>query len=650
MDNSNEFDLDSYIEKICSTAEVDPYDDVFEGSKYSDEGMSLSFHDLMLSAITSNWDPAYNENAQDILSNKSKFVEFILNTDMQSGLPPKQCFINYLEFVKKYFKYGFFISNLNHANYLTIQLDSIFDSSSHVPILGEPGVGKYSIAELIHHESERSDFPFETIDCSGHSDEQLCSIVFGSVNRENNETYSGILKTADKGTLYLEDLHQSKNTFQSKLIRFLRDGTYSMVGSDELLKSTIRIIGSVTDTEYDKSIEQNLYVKPGLFSNFSLPSIILPAIRLVRSNIPLLIYLHIQKAKHKFNINKDTSINIPFFILQYWITQENWIENLYRLQAVIECYCKTYINNIKPGEGPGDHTFSRWPNSISSVNIDPKGYRFFKIPSKEKKAVIEYATMAGSLEICNYLNSSSYIDISIFEPFELFDTPLLLLMLYYQDVETKKEGIRYSAYNDLSSFQTDFGIDKLLLSIKGTDKIAKDTEYDKPVLESFKEKRKKKLNINKIIAEVYENSDEFPTIIYVPSDGSQAKGLEYSQDVRAEISLFVFLIYEKTKTKKDGTPNTVNWGINWLANMEREEFQPFLDVCRWFGYTEEDLKNSRPAWWYNLNTLRSYLSRLKIIFKDNEIYDKLITRHSRKGKSSIYRLHKDLEAAIIIKQ
>lgn len=102
---------------------------------------------------------------------------------------------------------------------------------------GETGTGKTELASLIHTLSERRTEPFVSATCSQLSDEQfLRSALFGHIKGSFSgatQDRAGLVETAGRGVLLLDDLHKLGEGSSVILHSFLDDGEYSRLGQDE---------------------------------------------------------------------------------------------------------------------------------------------------------------------------------------------------------------------------------------------------------------------------------------------------------------------------------------------------------------------------------------------------------------------------------
>ena len=104
-----------------------------------------------------------------------------------------------------------------------------------VLITGETGVGKEVVARLIHVHSARSRQPFMAVNCSGIPETLLASELFGHQRGSFTGAYRdkvGLIRQADRGTLFLDELGEMSLAMQAMLLRFSETGEIQTVGMD----------------------------------------------------------------------------------------------------------------------------------------------------------------------------------------------------------------------------------------------------------------------------------------------------------------------------------------------------------------------------------------------------------------------------------
>jgi DNA-binding NtrC family response regulator len=109
----------------------------------------------------------------------------------------------------------------------------IADTDTNVLITGESGTGKEVVAHAIHQQSRRSTGTFQTIDCTAIPETLFESILFGHARGAFTGAVSdqaGLLKGADRGTAFFDEIGELPATLQSKLLRVIQEQTFIPVG------------------------------------------------------------------------------------------------------------------------------------------------------------------------------------------------------------------------------------------------------------------------------------------------------------------------------------------------------------------------------------------------------------------------------------
>jgi transcriptional regulator with GAF, ATPase, and Fis domain len=116
-----------------------------------------------------------------------------------------------------------------------------------VLILGETGTGKEVVARNIHECSDRSNYPFISINCGAIPQELFESELFGYKKGSHSSAYSdkkGLWELADKSTLFLDEIGDLSLNHQVKILKALDDKEILPVGSLKKIKVDVRIIAA----------------------------------------------------------------------------------------------------------------------------------------------------------------------------------------------------------------------------------------------------------------------------------------------------------------------------------------------------------------------------------------------------------------------
>lgn len=116
-----------------------------------------------------------------------------------------------------------------------LDIESAARTNAKVLITGETGVGKEVVARLIHEQGARSRQNFVAVNCSGVPETLLASELFGHARGSFTGAVRdkiGLVRQADRGTLFLDELGEMSLTMQAVLLRFTETGEIQPVGVD----------------------------------------------------------------------------------------------------------------------------------------------------------------------------------------------------------------------------------------------------------------------------------------------------------------------------------------------------------------------------------------------------------------------------------
>src|SRR5262249_22272852 len=114
-----------------------------------------------------------------------------------------------------------------------------------VLISGESGTGKEIFARAIHYLSARAGRPFVPVNCGALPENLVESEIFGNKRGAFTGATSdqgGLIREAEGGTVFLDEIDCLTPQAQVKLLRFLQDGEYRSVGSHQILRANVRVI------------------------------------------------------------------------------------------------------------------------------------------------------------------------------------------------------------------------------------------------------------------------------------------------------------------------------------------------------------------------------------------------------------------------
>ncbi len=155
----------------------------------------------------------------------------------------------------------------------------------HVLVLGETGTGKERVARALGD----PDRPFVPQNCAELTRELARSELFGHVRGAFSgalSAKSGLVESAERGVLFLDEIGELTMDVQAELLRFLEDGSYRPVGSTELRRSNARVVAA-TNADLDAAVRAGRF-RLDLLARLraSHSPLVLPPLRERREDIP----------------------------------------------------------------------------------------------------------------------------------------------------------------------------------------------------------------------------------------------------------------------------------------------------------------------------------------------------------------------------
>ncbi|MGD9488222.1 MAG: sigma-54-dependent transcriptional regulator [Calditrichaceae bacterium] len=172
----------------------------------------------------------------------------------------------------------------------------VVETPTTVLILGETGTGKELLAKMIHYNSNRKDNIFVAQNCGAIPDTLLQSELFGHVKGAFTgaiQDKKGLFETADKGTVFLDEIGDTTPALQLGLLRVLQEGEIKPVGASKTKKVDVRIVAA-TNRDLRKDVQDGRF-REDLFYRLSVFPLILPPLSERKQDIPELISHFLQK-------------------------------------------------------------------------------------------------------------------------------------------------------------------------------------------------------------------------------------------------------------------------------------------------------------------------------------------------------------------
>ena len=206
-------------------------------------------------------------------------------------------------------------------------------TSSSVIITGETGTGKELVAGAIHYNSKRANGPFVRVNCAALPEQLLESELFGyerGAFTGAEKLRIGRFEQANKGTIFLDEVADMSLYTQAKVLRVLQEKEFERLGSNESVKTDVRII-SATNRDLLEQMEKGLF-REDLYYRLNVVSINLPPLRERGDDIKLLTQFFLAKYSAALNHRIKTVDQEAVKML----TGYRWPGNIRELENTIE--------------------------------------------------------------------------------------------------------------------------------------------------------------------------------------------------------------------------------------------------------------------------------------------------------------------------
>jgi DNA-binding NtrC family response regulator len=201
-----------------------------------------------------------------------------------------------------------------------------------VLIEGETGTGKELVARMIHRFSARANQPFVPVDCASIAPTLLESELFGTLKGAYtgaDRDRMGVIESANRGTVLLDEIGDIELNFQFKLLRFLQEREIRPVGAARGRHVDVRVLAA-TNRNLQDMVEAGKF-REDLWFRLNVVRIVIPPLRERRGDVPLLSRFFL----NKYNARYNYSVRLMESGIQS-LQEYTWPGNVRQLQHVIE--------------------------------------------------------------------------------------------------------------------------------------------------------------------------------------------------------------------------------------------------------------------------------------------------------------------------
>jgi transcriptional regulator with PAS, ATPase and Fis domain len=204
---------------------------------------------------------------------------------------------------------------------------------STVLLIGESGTGKDLMAKAIHDNGVRAPRRFQNVTCSALPETLLESELFGhdrGAFTDAKRQKKGLLELADGGTVFLDEIGETKPSLQVKLLRFLEERAFRRLGGSIDIRVDVRIIAA-TNRNLKEAMQEGSFRRDFYYRLRVLP-VRIPPLRERSGDLPLLVESFIRTFNAIFH--KEVRGISPEALAQ--LESYRWPGNVRELKNVVE--------------------------------------------------------------------------------------------------------------------------------------------------------------------------------------------------------------------------------------------------------------------------------------------------------------------------
>lgn len=294
------------------------------------------------------------------------------------------------------------------------QIERIAPSDATVLIIGETGTGKELVARHIHALSQRRNNTFGALNCAALSESLIESELFGHEKGAFTgalATKAGWFETANKGSLFLDEVGDLPLGLQAKLLRVLQEREVVKVGSRQPVPVDVRIIAA-TNVNLEEAVAAQ-HFRADLYYRFNVAAVQLAPLRDRPGDILPLTQHFLKMYADRLGYGEvKLSPAAEQALLNY-----DWPGNIRELEnAVHRALLVCPSNRLRPEDFKlsGVRVSEASAPSVSTTSLETALQRLFDQAPPKLFEIIEETVIRAAFEFCenNQVQTARMLDIS----------------------------------------------------------------------------------------------------------------------------------------------------------------------------------------------------------------------------------------------
>lgn len=358
--------------------------------------------------------PIFNQNNEIyriVTSARDVTMLYAMQNELEKARKLNEIYMRQYHNIKKELEIDKLLASKNaKMNIIAEQIKKIANRESTVLLLGETGVGKELIANIIHNCSDRSKNDLISINCNTIPESLFEAELFGyepgSFTGAKTSGKKGLFELADNSTLFLDEVGDLPLAVQGKLLRALQEKEIMKIGGEKKISVNVRVIAA-TNKNLRELVDCGKF-REDLYYRLNVIPLNIPPLRERKEDIVHLAFSSIEEYNKIHNLKRTISPLVLSIFLNY-----SWPGNIRELRSLLErLVLLSNSNEVTPADLPDNllaianpiepepiriHSLKQAVKDFEATLINETIKECGSIRKAAKKLDVHYSTIAKKL-------------------------------------------------------------------------------------------------------------------------------------------------------------------------------------------------------------------------------------------------------------